>query len=298
MQAIQNYFLNPAQLGLALTKLLVNILPDKLYLSLLYRFSIGRKLNWNNPKSFTEKLQWLKLYNKNKAYTILADKYSVKQYVADTIGRQYVIPLLGVYKSFDEIDFSKLPEKFVLKTNHAGGGSGVVIVDDKTHFDMKQAKSKLDKSMNSGKNRWKETQYDGIDRVIIAEQYLEHEGELYDYKFFCFNGLVKFFKIDFGRFIEHHANYYDLNCNLLPFGERSLLPNPDFEPAFPSNLDEMIRVAERLASNIPFARIDLYNINHNIYFGEITLHPGSGLVPFSPDEWDYKLGDWLDISRV
>lgn len=297
MQAIQNYFLHPSQLGIAITKKLVNILPDKLYLSLLYRFFFGRKLHWENPKAFTEKLQWLKLNDKRPEYAIMADKNLVKQYIINKIGADYVIPLLGVYKSFDEINFELLPNKFVLKTNHVGGGTGVVIVEDKNSFDHDKARKQLTNSLSSKKNNWKESQYDAIDRVIIAEQYLEHEGELNDYKFFCFNGVVKCFKIDFGRFTEHHANYYDRECNLLPFGESLLMPDPKHQISFPHNIGEMISIAEKLSKDMPFARIDLYNVNNHIYFGEITLHPGSGLVPYSPDEWDFKLGEWLNLNE-
>lgn len=297
MQPIINYISNPSQLGIAVTKKMANILPDKIYLSLLYRFFIGRKLDLNNPQTFTEKIQWLKLYDRNPLYTQLADKFQVKEYVSRLIGTEYVVPLIGVYDSFEKIDINSLPDKFVLKTNHVGGGSGVVIVSDKKTFEVEKAKSQLEKSLHSGKNKWKEYQYDGIKRAIIAEEYIDHEGELFDYKFFCFNGFVKCFKVDFGRFVDHHANYYDRDCKLLPFGESLLMPNPDYAHKFPDNIDDMIAMAEKLSTGIPFARVDMYNVKNRIYFGEITFHPGSGFVPFSPDIWDYKLGEWLSLPQ-
>lgn len=183
-------------------------LPDKLYLKILYRFKMGRKLNLMKPITFTEKLQWLKLHNRKQEYTTMVDKYSVKDYVKGIIGPEYIIPTLGVWNNFDDIDFSKMPHRFVLKTTHGGGGGGVVLCKDKSSFNLQKAKEVLEKSLNHDIYRnLREWPYKNVERRIIAEEFLEDPtGELKDYKFFCFNGEVKFFKIDFGRFTNHHAN--------------------------------------------------------------------------------------------
>lgn len=274
-------------------------LDDKSFLSLYYWCIFGKKLNWDNPKTFSEKLQWLKLYDRRDEYTTMVDKYEVKKYVADCIGKQYIIPTLGVWNQFDEIDFDSLPEQFVLKCTHDSGG--LVICKDKAKLNKKVAKDKIERSLKkdyylSGR----EWPYKNVKRLIIAEQYMEDSvsKELRDYKFFCFNGEVRCFKIDFDRYVEHHANYYSRDCELLPFGEAKYPPLYDKKLDIPSEIPQMIILAEKLARKTSFVRIDFYDVDGKIYFGEITFYPASGLGVFTSAEWDKKLGDWILLADV
>jgi hypothetical protein len=259
---------------------------------------MGYWIDWKNPKMFSEKLQWLKLYDRKPEYTIMVDKYAVKEYVAKIIGEEYIIPTLGVWDRPEDIDWDSLPDKFVLKTTHGGGGSGVVICKDKATFDKIDAIKKLKKS--SSKCIYKllrEWPYKNVSRRIIAEQYLE-QGEnnsLNDYKFFCFNGKVKFFKIDFDRFTEHRANYYSLDGKLLEFGEKAYPIRFDVEIDLPKSFDRMILIAEKLSVGLQFLRVDFYDVNNKIYFGELTFYPSSGIKEFTSIEWDKKLGYMLKL---
>ena len=267
---------------------------DRTYLKLLYRVMTGHKLDLDNPRGFTEKIQWLKLYNTSSECTMMADKLAVKKYIADTFGKQYVIPLLGVYNCFDDIDFDKLPDRFVLKTTHDSGGP--VICKDKSNFDVKQARKILSRRLNINYfYRGREYPYKNIPPRIIAEEYMEDEyGELRDYKFFCFNGFVKMFKIDSGRYTHHQANYFNIQKEYLPFGEYNYTFTPPREDVqFPDNIDEMIKMAEIISKRFPFVRVDFYNVKGNVYFGEITFHPAGGFDRFVPDKWDVIIGDML-----
>lgn len=420
-------------------------LPDKPYLQLLYRFKMGHRLDLKNPKTFTEKIQWLKLYNRKPEYTLMVDKYAVKKYVADIIGEKYIIPTLGVWDKPEDIDWDALPNEFVLKTTHGGGGGGVVICRDKLTLNHAETIAKLNQSMSSdiyaGLREWP---YKNVPHRIIAEKFIAPEkgksdlidykiycfngepklimtadgrfsgdkrfgyydtnwksvnitwgaprpdkdlprpeqlpqmlqvasqlskgiphvridlynirgnvmfgeitmfdssglevitpdnmdaylgsliklpkatrggykyliingiiskrmplhDELNDYKLFCFNGKVKFFKVDFGRFVEHHANYYSPEGVLLEFGENDFKPVPDYPIELPVNLNAMIALAEKLATNIPFLRVDFYNINGKIYFGELTFYPASGLSHWTSEEWDEKLGCFLQLTST
>lgn len=289
---------NHSALGVALLHRLAFVFPDKLYLELMFRLKMGYPLDLKNPQTFNEKLQWLKLYNRKPEYTQMVDKYAVKEYVAQIIGKEYIIPTTGVWDKFGQIDFSALPERFVLKTTHGGGGGGVAICNDKEHFDTAEAKRKLGKSLSVDIYRnLREWPYKNVKRRIIAEEYMQDgSGELKDYKFFCFNGRVEFFKIDFDRFVDHHANYYDRNGKLLPFGEADLPPVPDKKLEIPHNIQEMIVLAEKLSAGIPFLRVDLYNIDGKIYFGELTFFPASGMGRFAPSKYDYILGNYINLS--
>ena len=278
---------------------------DALYLKVLFFFEMrGKILHLKNPKSFNEKLQWLKIYDYKPEYTKLVDKLAVKNYVESRVGDEYIIPTLAVWDSVEDIDWDSLPNQFVLKTTHGGGGCGVIVCSDKTKFDKIKAKNKLKKSMrtNAGQT-YREKPYLNVPRKIIAEKYIadqvisnsENSADLRDYKFFCFNGKVKFFKIDFGRFVEHHANYYSPKGDLLPFGEVACQPDINHVENMPNNLSEMIRLAETLSANYKFLRVDLYNVNGKIFFGELTFYPAAGMGTFIPEEWDEKLGNMLAL---
>lgn len=278
---------------------LFRLIPDSLYISLLYKKNIGRWPSLSNPQTFTEKLQWLKLHNRRPEYSTMVDKYYVKEYVAKKIGAKYVIPTLAVWDSIDDINLNQLPDQFVLKWNHDSGS--VVICKDKSTFDLEKAKLKLISGQKAN-GFWygREWPYKNVKPVLIAEEYLIDEdcpnSDVPDYKFFCFNGTVHFFKIDFDRYIGHKANYFDRYGNLQLFGE-TVCP-PDFERVLdiPSNLQEMVSLAETLARDIPFVRIDFYNIQSRVYFGEITFYPASGFGTFTDMSWDYKLGHLIELK--
>lgn len=273
---------------------------QKLLLRLLYKEHIGKSLNLQNPKTFTEKIQWLKLNDHNSRYHIMVDKYEVKKWVAERIGEKYLIPTIGIYNSFDDIDFQSLPNQFVLKNTAGGGGSGVVICNDKRSFDFQRAKRMLQNSMEYDIYKLLgEWAYKGVSTRIIAEEYMTNEGNpLKDYKFFCFNGEPRFLKVDFDRFVDHHANYYDLDWNLLPFGEADLPPVESHIEHCPSNFDKMIAIARKLSNGHPFLRVDLYNISGRILFGELTFYPASGLGVFTPNNWDEKIGTMLEQNAL
>lgn len=286
----------------ALLARLGNFVPDKIYLQCRYWLLLGKKINFNNPVTFNEKINWLKIYNINKEYSFLVDKYLVKKHVEGIIGKEYIIPTYGIWNSYDEIKFDSLPNKFILKSTNGGGGSGVVICQDKSLFDIKNARMKIEKSMSMS-SKWKygrEWVYKDVKPRIIAEQLLETEdgSDLMDYKFFCFNGVVKCLKVDFNRFSHHQANYYDRKFNLLPFGESICPPDFSFKISKPVNFDLMLNIAEKLSTGYPFIRVDLYNVNGKIYFGELTFFPNSGFGKFIPEEWDKILGSFLKIDNI
>ena len=279
-----------------LLNIIAPVLPDKLFLQIAYLLYLGKFLNLKNPKTYNEKLQWLKLYNRNPEYTKMVDKYEAKKYVSSIIGEEHIIPTLGIYDTVDEIPWDSLPNQFVLKCSHDSGG--LVICQDKSKLDIKAAKRKLKKSLS--KNYYstsKEWPYKNVKRRLIIEKYMVDESgyELKDYKFFCFNGKVKCLKVDFNRAIDHHANYYDENWNLLKFGESEFPPVYSKKIEKPVTLKTMITLAERISKDIPFVRVDFYSIKNKVFFGEITFYPASGIGKLTSDEWDKRLGSWIKL---
>lgn len=275
---------------------LLRLIPDKYYLKLKYKNKTGKKLNLDAPVTFNEKLQWLKLNDRNSIYTAMVDKYNVKEYVSRIIGKQYIIPTIGVFDSFSDIDFKILPNQFVIKCTHDSGG--LVVVDDKENFDINLARKKINSYLKTNYYyRGREWPYKNVKPRILVEKYMidKKTNELRDYKFFCFNGTVKFFKVDFNRFIKHQANYYDRNATLLRFGEATCPPDYKKEIIMPNNLKKMIQLAEKLSDGIPFVRVDFYDVNGGIYFGEMTFFPASGFGKFIPEEWDAIIGDMLKL---
>lgn len=273
------------------------IIPDSIYLKIVFKRSLGYKLNLRNPKSFNEKLQWLKLYNRNPLYTKMVDKYAVKEIISNCIGTEYVIPTIGVWDSFDKIDFNRLPSSFVLKTTHDSGG--VVIVKDRAKFNKEEAKRILTKSL--GQNFYyanREWPYKHVKPRIIAEPYMEDKltGELRDYKFFTFDGKVKAMFIASDRQNpdeDTKFDFFDENFKHLNFTNGH--PNAKVPPAKPENFELMKQLASKLGQGIPEVRIDFYECNGKVYFGEMTFFHWSGLVPFEPIEWDYKFGSWISL---
>ena len=274
-----------------------NKMADAEFLKKKYFACMGKNLDLDSPKTFNEKLQWIKLYDRNPEYTMMVDKYLVREYIKEKLGEEYLIPLLGVWDDPDEIDFDALPDRFVLKCNH-NSGLGMYICKDKTKMDVDKVKAELRKGLAQDYYlTGREWPYKNVPRKIIAEQYMEDEktSELRDYKFFCFNGSAKFFKIDFDRFVSHRANYFDQNGEILNFGEVVCPPDFERELSMPQNFELMKTFAETLSKDIPFVRVDFYEANGKVYFGEITFFPAAGFGPFEPEEWDEILGEWIEL---
>lgn len=274
-------------------------LPDMLYLKLKYYLTIGNKLNLDNPKSFNEKLQWLKLYDHRPEYTMMVDKYLVRQYISEKLGEEYLIPLLGVWENPDDINFDELPDQFVLKCNH-NSGLGMYICQDKMKLDIEKVKQELRRGLKQDYYlHGREWPYKNVQRRIIAEKYMvdKSEVELKDYKFLCFGGEVKCSFICSDRFTSNglHVTFFDQNWRIMPF-ERHY---PAFKEGLPKpkNYVKMVELAEKLAIDMIFVRVDFYEVNGKIYFGELTLYPGSGFEEFTPMEWDYTLGNWIELSE-
>lgn len=272
-------------------------MPDKMNIKLMFRIYLGRKLDLNNPKTFNEKLQWIKLYDRKPIYTVLADKYAVRKLVANVIGEEYLIPLLGVWKKAEDIDFDQLPKRFVLKCNHDSGS--VIICKDKNDFDRKKAVSFLSKRLKAnGCYHGREWPYKNIPRRIIAEQYMEDQStqELRDYKFHCFGGKPKFVLVCSGRKSTEglREDFFDTEWNHLDV-RRPAHGNASFTIEKPKQLDQMLVLAEKLADQMAFSRIDFYVVNGKIYFGEITLFPTSGYTAFDPYEFDELFGSWIKL---
>jgi len=272
--------------------------PDRFYLRVLFRLKMGKRLNLMDPKSFSEKLQWLKLYNRRPQYTMMVDKVKVKEYVASTIGEEYIIPTLGIWNGPDDIDFDKLPSRFVLKCNH-NSGMGMYICKDKSKMDIKEVKAGLRKGIKQNyyvANR--EWPYKNVERRVFAEQYMEDEyGELRDYKLFCFDGEVKALFIATDRSKGDHAtrfDFFDKDFRHLAFTNGH--PNADVIPDKPKMFEKMKELAATLSKGIPHVRIDFYEVGDQVFFGEMTFFHWSGMMPFDPEEWDYKFGSWLKLD--
>lgn len=277
----------------------MRLLPDAVYLKLVYRARIGRPLNLNSPKGFNEKLQWLKLYDRNPLYTKLVDKAEVKPWVAERIGWEHVLPTLGVWDSFDDIDFGALPERFVLKCTHDSGG--LAICRDLSTFDMAAARRKIERSL-ANNYFWsgREWPYKDVRPRIIAEEYLDPAGEqvgLTDYKVMCFGGQARCEFTCTGRADGNlHVDFFDTEWNHMPFTRH--YPNADVPPEAPERLKDMVAMAERLSEGMPFVRVDFYEVAGQYYFGEMTFYPGSGMEEFDPERWDEELGSWIELPEL
>lgn len=277
------------------------ILPDKFFLSCMVRVCCGYWPNWKNPQTFNEKLQWLKLYYRRPEYTTMVDKYAVKEYVANIIGEEYIIPTIGIWEKPEEIDWDSLPNRFVLKTTHGGGNTGVVICKNKASFDRKKAIEKLNQSLKQDIYRTlREWPYKNVPRRIIAEQYVEPRPEtkdLPDYKFFCFDGKVNALFVGTERQSgDVKFDYFDADFNHLDLVQKHPMSGKYIEK--PQNFEEMKDLASKLSKGIPHVRVDLYNIEGKIYFGELTFFHHGGVTPFHPKEWDYVFGKWINLPRL
>ncbi len=292
-RAIINPFLLIPYLG---KKGLVNWIPDKMYLKWAYYSSFHKHLDLKNPKSFNEKIQWLKLNDRKPEYTKLADKYAVRDYVQEKIGKKYLIPLLGLYDNVEDINWDTLPTEFVLKCTHGSGTN--IICSDKSMLDIKKSKRNLSRWMNKS---WfwfgREWCYKDIQPRVICEEFMVDESgkELKDYKIFCFNGHPKLIQVDFDRFSNHKRNIYSIDWEFkdvrikYPNSSEVVIKKPD-------KLNEMLDCAKKLSEGISHVRVDFYSINDSIYFGEMTFYHGSGFEKFYPDDLENEVGKWIQLN--
>lgn len=297
-----NYFINnPFDIIASAAKKIKILIPDKLYLKILFRSRMGYKLNLNKPETYSEKLQWLKLYDRRPEYTVMVDKYAVKDFVASIIGEEYIIPTLGVWDKPSDIDWDILPNQFVLKSTHDSGG--VVICKNKDNLDKKKAIKKLKKSIHRDYYLYsREWPYKNVPRRIIAEKFIEPDSsnnDLPDYKFFCFDGDVKAMFVATARQVkgeEVKFDFFDADFNHLPF--RQGHDHAKQMPQKPVHFEEMKKMAAELSKGYPHMRVDFYESNNSVLFGELTLYHFSGMTPFEPKEWDLRFGEMLSLPIV
>lgn len=271
---------------------------DRKYIEYVWKHRMNYPLNLDNPRRYNEKLQWMKLYDRRDVYTKMVDKYEAKEYVQDIIGSEYVIPTIAVWNNTEDIEWDKLPNQFVLKCTHDSGG--LVICKDKTTLDRKKAIDKLKKSLqNDFYMAAREWPYKNVPRRIIAEQYMEDEKtkELRDYKFFCFNGVPKalFVATERQNREEPYFDFFDMEFNHLEMKHGH--PNAPHLPEKPKCFEEMKVIAAKLSEGYPHLRVDLYEVNGKVYFGELTLFHHTGMVNFEPASWDDTFGSWIDLPK-
>lgn len=274
---------------------LSKFLSDRQVATINNLLTYGKFLNLSNPQTICEKIQWIKLYDHLEMYTRYVDKYEVRNYVKDKIGKKYLIPLLGVWEKFEDINFDNLPNKFVLKATH---GSGYVFVcKDKNLIEFKKLHQKANNWLTENfYKKTREVQYSLCKPRLICEEYMEDkEGQLTDYKFYCFNGKPELIEVHTGRFTDHKIDFVDLNFNRLPIRSPLLAKSDNLTK--PINLKEMVEISRALSEDFPFVRVDLYSVQGKTYFGELTFTPANGLLMFQPLEVHYKLGKLIDLTK-
>lgn len=299
MNKLLNYITKPKNIVLYLfNKAHFKFIPDKLYLKIKFRLEMGYKLDLDNPKTFSEKMQWLKLYDRKEIYIKMVDKYESKKIVEKKLGAKYVVPTYGIFNSFEEIDFDKLPTSFVIKCTHDSGG--LVIVNDKEQLNYGLTKKKINKSL---KRKYfyshREWAYKNVKPRILIEKLLvnDNKEEVIEYNFFCFNGEPKFVMTCHGdKRIKRYNDFYDINFNKLKL--KCIYDNSNIIDTKPNNFQEMIEVSRKLSKNIPHLRVDLYVCNGNIYVGELTFCHWAGFAKFEPEEWNYIIGDYVDLTGI
>ena len=281
-------------LGWIMYRLCPQWMTERFHLEMYYLFTKREHLNLDNPRTFNEKLQWLKIYNRIPEYTKLVDKYLVKEWVASKIGEQYIIPTLAKYDSAEEIDLEKLPNQFVLKCNHDSGS--VIVCKDKSTFNLEQAKTFYRERLNSDHSKvCGEWVYQDVPRCIIAEKFMEDPGnpDLMDYKFFCFDGEPRIMYMSRDRAAQCTTDFFDMDFNRLPI--RMQAPPSKICPNKPLHFEEMRRLASILSNGIPQVRVDFYVINNQVYFGEMTFYHCGGMVTVQPYEWNLKMGEMIKL---
>lgn len=279
----------------------LRFIPDKPMLRIQYKLKLGRNLNLKTPKRFTEKLQWYKLYYRNPVMKDCVNKYTVRKVVKNKGLEKILVPLYAHYKWVEDVEWDKLPDSFVIKTQQGGGGLNVVVVPDKSKVKFEDIIAKLHYSAKKlgNKSGGREWAYGGLDTGIVVEKLLINkenpEAGVNDYKIFCYGGHAKYIIVDVDRYIGHKRNFYDREWNNLYV--TSDCPASDRVIEKPDNLEEMISVAEKLSENFPYVRVDLYSVDGKVYFGEMTFYPWSGYVQFTPDEWDFRFGEDFRLSQ-
>ena len=273
---------------------MLKFIPDKMYLKAVFKAEMGYRLDLVHPKTYNEKLQWIKLYDRKPEYTVYADKYRVRKYIADTIGEEYLVPLIGMYERAADIPWADLPDSFVLKCNHVSGAN--IICADKSKLNIAEATQKL--AYRLGKNDFwggREWCYKDIKPCIICEEYMGSSDGMPpdDYKFMCFNGEPKLIQVHHDRYGDHTLDFMDTNWEKTGIVQGP--PNSKDPIPKPETFDEMMKIARILSSNMPYARIDLYSIGNTVKFGEITMYPTSGFCLFDDFQTDIQLGEWIRL---
>lgn len=298
-RVIKYLFHDRAQFCDSFVRNCLKFLPDKIYLSLRFRFNMGYWMSWDKPTRFSEKMQWLKVYNRKPEYTTLVDKYAVKEYVGKLIGQEYIIPTIGVWEQVDDIEWDILPNSFVLKTTHGGGSCGVVICRDKKKFDILEAKAKLRESLHSDiYNILREWPYKNVRKRIIAEEFLIPGGlqyDLQDYKFFCFEGKPLYCQVIANRSQVMTVDFYNEKWEHQDFHEPKTTHFAKGSQDSPLQLKLMLDLATILSKNHKFLRVDFYEVNNKVYFGELTFYPTSGFGGFDPESWDEYFGSLINL---
>ena len=297
MQKLSLLLKDPKKLSIALFNHLGRLLPDKLYLKVIFSKHMGYKLDLKNPKTFAEKLQWLKLYDRKPIYHQMVDKVDAKKYIDSVVGPGYTIPTLGVYDSFNQIDWNALPQQFILKATHDSGS--YYIVKEIDNLDKRKCKKQLYIHWNrSYYIDYREWQYKGLKKRIIAEPLIANPQQLREYKFFCFHGEPKLYQTCYDRDNSQGGailNFYDMNCELLDLHDKGHSRVSDIKISKPMNFAKMIQFCKMLSKDMYFLRVDFYEVDEKLYFGELTLQENAGFCAFIPEHWDYDLGAWLKL---
>lgn len=302
---IQKLLRNPFIIVFSLTRCgMFRWMDDSSYLKMMYWCVFHKKMDLDNPKTYNEKLQWLKIHDHNPQYPRMVDKYEAKHYVGETLGYEIIIPTLGVWDRFEEIDFSTLPNQFVLKCTHDSGG--LVICKDKATFNYEEAKRKINKCLRYN-FYWqgREWAYKELIPRIIAEKYMESDdasdNSLTDYKVMCFNGVPKLIEVHQGRYTDHQTqDFYDISWHKtgITQGKNESYGSSNRDLPVPITLEQMLDFSKILSKGIAHVRVDWYSVNGRLYFGELTFFDGSGFVPYDNPDDDLMLGDWIDLNIV
>ena len=297
MQKLTHYFTHPNDIRIGLLDRFGNWIPDKMFLKAKFKILMGYPLNLNHPKTFAEKLQWLKLYDRKSVYHQMVDKVDSKVLISSIIGDGYTIPTLGVYDEFEQINWDELPQQFILKATHDSGS--YFIVQDKNAIDKQKCKERLYIHWNKDYyNNHREWQYKGLRSRIIAEPLIANPKQLQEYKFFCFNGEPRLYQTCYDRDKSLGGailNFYDMNCNLLDMHDKGHSRISDIKTPKPHDFDKMVEFGRLLSKGMYFLRVDFYEVNGKLFVGELTLHENAGYCSFEPDQWDYTLGEWLRL---
>lgn len=290
---------NPNIILIKTVRLLNPLFSEKMYLKLLYWIKLGKLCNFNKPKTFQEKLQWLKLHDRKPIYHQMVDKYDAKKFIAERVGEEYVVPTIGVWDRFEDIDFASLPNQFIIKNTHDSGT--YYICKDKSKLDIAAVREKLliDKRKEDYSNLWGEWPYKGLKHRIIVEPLLEDKSSPYlrDFKFYCFNGEPRIFYItsDKGGLLPTKQDFFDVNGNHLEIQDKTYPNNPSKTPDLPINLNVMIEISRVLAKDTCHLRVDFYEISGRVYVGELTFYEGAGFCSFIPEKYNRILGDWIKL---